>query len=275
MRMRNLKCPVVPLIFALFAAAGTAASGGWEQAGGLSGNVAAMKRGAAADKENISPSPAGRAGRLICLDPGHPSPFNSGGAVSNGTTEAHINWAVAQKLRKILIAKGAEVMMTKSSEAQKVDNRVRALLINEAAVRNGGTAVAVHLHCDAGKMKGFSLFYPDRKGTYTGVNGTEPDIGATGPDATVQTTSRRLASVVHAAMVSGLSGKLNDLGVKGDSKTAVGGRQGALSYSIFSKIPTITIEMVVLTNAGDAAFIKSEEGQQKMAEAIAAGLLKY
>jgi N-acetylmuramoyl-L-alanine amidase len=55
----------------------------------------------------------------------------------------------------------------------------------------------------------------------------------------------------------------------------VGASQGALTFSIFSRIPTITIEMVVLSNKGDAAYIKTEAGQQKMAEAIAAGITAY
>ena len=64
-------------------------------------------------------------------------------------------------------------------------------------------------------------------------------------------------------------------GVRGDSRTQVGANQGALTFSIFSKIPTITIEMAVLTNPRDARFIKSEEGQEKTAQAIAAGILLY
>ena len=63
--------------------------------------------------------------------------------------------------------------------------------------------------------------------------------------------------------------------MRGDSKTQVGSNQGALTFSIFSKIPTITIEMAVLTNKHDAAFIKSDAGQEKMAQALAAGILLY
>ena len=44
--------------------------------------------------------------RTVCIDPGHPSEVNSGNTVQNGTTETHIDWAVAKKLQKALISLG-------------------------------------------------------------------------------------------------------------------------------------------------------------------------
>lgn len=200
--------------------------------------------------------------------------------MTHGTTEFHINWVVALKLKKILTDKGVDVMMTKSSEGQELDNQVRALMINEVAEdfikkNKNGIAFAIHLHCDAGHQKGFTIYYPDQKGKYSGVTGSEPGIGTIGPDKKIQESSKRLAYAIHAPMAARLKGWLDDLGVKGDSKTLVGSpsHQGALTFSIFSKIPTVTIEMVVLTNPDDARFIKSEGGQLQMAEAIAAGVM--
>jgi N-acetylmuramoyl-L-alanine amidase len=40
-------------------------------------------------------------------------------------------------------------------------------------------------------------------------------------------------------------------------------------------VPVVTIEMVVLSNKSDAVFIISEDGQQKMAQAIAAGVERF
>jgi len=246
----------------------------------LSGGLSAVGKTRMTVPEARASSAAGQVRRLICIDPGHPSPFSGGDVVQNDTTEVHINWAVAQKLEKILKSKGADVMLTKSSESQEVDNRIRALMINKAAAaflqnNKNGSAVTVHLHCDTGSGGGFAIYYPDRKGTYTGVSGHEPDIGFTGPEEEIQASSKLLADAVRTAMAKQLKGSVNDHGVKGDSKTLVGSRQGALSYSIFSKIPTVTIEMVVLSDQSDAKFIKTETGQQKMAEAIAAGMLGY
>jgi N-acetylmuramoyl-L-alanine amidase len=55
----------------------------------------------------------------------------------------------------------------------------------------------------------------------------------------------------------------------------VGSRQGALTGSIFSEVPVVTVEMVVLSNAHDARFITSARGERRMAEAIAAGIERY
>ena len=56
-------------------------------------------------------------------------------------------------------------------------------------------------------------------------------------------------------------------------QTAVGGRQGALTGSVFSKVPVLLVEMVVLTNAKDEAFILSKQGRALMVDALAKGVL--
>jgi N-acetylmuramoyl-L-alanine amidase len=63
--------------------------------------------------------------------------------------------------------------------------------------------------------------------------------------------------------------------VRGDSRTAVGEKQGALTGSVFSEVPVVLIEMVTLSNKHDAAFIKDAAGQSLMAQAIASGIARY
>lgn len=76
-------------------------------------------------------------------------------------------------------------------------------------------------------------------------------------------------------MAQVLKGTLRDNGVKGDTATKIGGQQGALTGSIYSKVPAITVEMVFLSSKTDAAFIETEKGQEKMANALAAGITQY
>ena len=57
-----------------------------------------------------------------------------------------------------------------------------------------------------------------------------------------------------------------------DIKTAVGGKQGALTGSIFSKVPVVLVEMATITLKHDEVFMLSEVGQRKMAEALADGV---
>ncbi len=200
-------------------------------------------------------------GRTVCIDPGHPSETSAGCSGPSGTTENHINWVVALKLRSALQAAGATVVMTKQSENEHVTNRRRAEIANEA-----GADIFIRVHGDAAPSSGFSLYYPDRQGTRYGV---------TGPSQTVIDSSRAAATPFYEGMKSVLTGTLNGRGVHGDSSTYVGAKQGALTGSIFANVPALTIEMVVLTNASDEAFIKSEAGQAKMVEALKAGLEYY
>lgn len=208
-----------------------------------------------------------RARQLICVDPGHPNTFNAATTMVNGTNENRVNWQVGVRLERILKEQGYDVLLTRNAELHYVENKDRARLCNN------GAALAVHLHCESTPGTGFALYYPDRPGVYDFKN--DPENGTRGPAAGVISGSRPLADALAAGMTEGLAGALRPQGVRGDSRTAVGSRQGALTYSIFSEIPTVTIEMVVLTNKRDADFIKSEAGQERMAGAIAAGIKKY
>lgn len=96
----------------------------------------------------------------------------------------------------------------------------------------------------------------------------------TGPDPAIIEESGRAAQFVMRGMQSVLT-MLDALEIRGDSRTLVGGRQGALTGSIFSKVPVVLCEMVVLRDPGDARFILSEEGQSTMARAIATGAVEY
>ena len=198
---------------------------------------------------------------VVAIDPGHPSETSQGASGPAGATEIEVNWAVAQRLRLLLENRGYEVILTKLTQDEVVTNRHRAEI---GTFR--GADIMVRLHCDAGSHRGTATFYPDRQGTRWGVTGPRPDV---------IDGSRALADQLHPTMVAALGPEWPDLGIKGDSKTAVGARQGALTGSIFSEIPVVTVEMVVITDPEQEAFIASEEGQERMAQAIAEGIESY
>jgi N-acetylmuramoyl-L-alanine amidase len=186
---------------------------------------------------------AASARTIVCIDPGHPSEVASGKNVQNGTSETRTNWAVATKLRDELEARGYEVVMTKSAEDELVRNKDRALVANRARA-----SLMIRLHCDASAERGFAVYYPDRAG--------RAKDGTKGPGPSVIEESRRAAEAVHAGLAEGLDGALEDNGVRTDFQTKVGRDQGgALTGSIFSEVPVVTIEMVVLSDDADASFI--------------------
>ena len=198
------------------------------------------------------------AGRIVCIDPGHPSETSPGTKGPSGVTENHINWVIALKLKQALIDRGAKVVLTKSAENQKVTNRERAEIANK-----NDSDIMIRLHCDAASHTGFSIYYPDRQGTRYGV---------TGPAQSVIQASKAVATPFYQGMKSVLNGHLTPRGIHGDSATYIGSRQGALTGSIFSQVPVLTIEMCTLTIASDEQFISSENGQKLMVRALVQGL---
>lgn len=198
---------------------------------------------------------------VVVIDPGHPSETAAGDVLLNGAREVEIAWSTSLRLRDALQRAGIRVVMTKSAVRELVTNRRRAEIANEA-----GAALLVRLHTDAGQGRGFTLYHPDRQGQVNGV---------TGPSQAVITESARAARVLHDSMAPRLRGSLRDGGILGDSRTLIGSRQGALTGSIYSTVPAVTIEMVFLTNADDARFIQSPAGQQAMADAIARGVIAW
>jgi N-acetylmuramoyl-L-alanine amidase len=198
---------------------------------------------------------------VVCIDPGHPSETSAGNVLQNGTTEVHIVWVVGLKLKALLEAEGFKVVMTKAREEQVVTNKERAMIAN-----NAKAGLMIRLHCDASTDSGYAIYSPDRQGTVQGV---------TGPAQEIITQSKIAADIVHKGMAQVLKGILKNGGVRGDSKTFVGSKQGALTGSIFSRVPAVLVEMVVLSNKEDAEFIKTEDGQMKMAKAIAEGIKLY
>jgi len=198
---------------------------------------------------------------MVAIDPGHPSETSQGASGPEGATEIQVNWAVGKKLQALLEGAGYRVVLTKLVEEELVTNRHRA----EAGTLHGAD-VMVRLHCDAGDHRGTATFYPDRQGERWGVTGPSPEVIE---------GSGAFANVFHPAMIEALGLDWPDLGIKGDSKTFVGSQQGALTGSIFSTIPVVTVEMVVITQPEGEAFISSPEGQDRMAQAIFSGIEAY
>jgi len=196
---------------------------------------------------------------VICVDPGHISEVGAG-TRGKKVTELQIAWDVALRLKAKLEGLGYDVVLTKNSLRQVVTNRHRAEVANKAHAD-----YMVRLHCDAANGSGFASYYPAVRGTA---------YGTTGPSPLVLRMSKDYAGRFHAALATALKGKLRNNGLKTDAQTAVGSQHGgALIGSIYSNVPVVLVEMVVLTNPKDEAFIASTEGQDAMATALAQGVL--
>lgn len=196
--------------------------------------------------------------QTICIDPGHPSEVGIG-TRGKKSTEVQVAWDIAIKLRNRLRKEGFAVVMTKQSVMQKVSNEERADIANRH-----NSDLLVRLHCDASSLRGFAVYYPSQKGTVRGIHGPSEDV---------LDKSKYRATIFYQSMASALKGKLPNQGLKTDLHTAIGGKQGALTGSIISNVPVLLVEMVVLTNAQDEAFILSKKGSEQMVNALAKGVI--
>jgi len=194
---------------------------------------------------------------VICIDPGHPSEVGRG-THGKKFTEVQVVWKVAVLLKKSLELDGYKVVMTKSSEEQYVRNKQRAETANKS-----GASLLLRLHCDAAPDRGFASYYPSQQGVSEGTRG---------PSASVLKASKAAAQKFHPAVIESLGGLVNDRGLMTDLQTAVGHKQGALTGSIFSKVPCILVEMLVLTNPKDEAFLTNDDGFDRLAQALKAGV---
>lgn len=195
---------------------------------------------------------------VVCLDPGHTSEVGAG-ARGKKTTELRVAWEVSQLLANRLRSQGVRVVMTKTAIDQRVSNADRARTANDARAN-----LFLRLHCDAAPTRGFAVYYPDREGEAH---------GRTGPSPQVAKTSGEMARAFQAAMVTSLGKALPSRALKTDRNTMIGRKQGALTGSIFSEVPTILVEMIVITNPTDEAFILTKVGRDKMVEALATATL--
>ncbi|MGE5404141.1 MAG: N-acetylmuramoyl-L-alanine amidase family protein [Candidatus Saccharibacteria bacterium] len=201
----------------------------------------------------------------VCIDPGHPSEVSGGRVKQHGLTELAVDWQVANKLSRILQKQyHIKTVLTRNDREKLTTNRDRAEVANNANAR-----VFIRLHCDtepSGQKRGFTIYYPDRQGICSGTKG---------PPAKIISASRLAAVLIEKRMAQSLAGVLTDNGIKPETKTSIGRRQGALTGSIYSHVPVVLVEMVFLSSRDDAQFIGEEKGQEKMAQGLAQGIVDF
>lgn len=159
--------------------------------------------------------------------------------------EYKTNLAISLKLRDLLEAEGATVIMTRTTNNVRLTNIQRANMLNEQNVD-----VALQMHCNGSSNKS--------------KNGLSGYI-RTGHKAVYAAESRAISKSLTRAMSRATGAK--NLGVK------VGNGYMSLNWTT---TPSVLLEMGYLSNKKeDNLLSKSEEYQQKMAEGIVEGLAEY
>jgi N-acetylmuramoyl-L-alanine amidase len=214
------------------------------------------------------------AGKTIAIDPGHnggnathPREINRlvnagtlwkpcdavGAATASGYSEAAYNLDVSLRLARILRAKGARVVLTRTT-----NSGWGPCITERAAIGNRAHAdAAISIHADGGPPsgRGFHVIYPPS------IRGLTDDIAV---------PSHRLALDVRDAYRPGTGMPYSTYA--GRSGLAVRSDLGGLNLS---DVPKVFIETGNMRNAVDAALLTSPRFRAQVARALAAGLQRF
>jgi N-acetylmuramoyl-L-alanine amidase len=218
----------------------------------------------------IDAAPLPLAGIVIAVDPGH-----NGGNASHireisrkvwtgtgwracstvGTTtvsgypEHSFNWSVAVRLKARLVALGATVYLTRTSDVGVgpcVDVRGRF-----GTKMHADLTVAIHADGSASSHRGFYVMRPGL------VRGYTDDI---------YSRSATLATAVRAGLLKA--------GLPVANYYATNGIRTRTDFATFnlSDIPTVMVELGNMKNAGDASRMRSTAGRDRYAAGLVAGI---
>ena len=219
--------------------------------------VASVKKPATAEKSSDR--------FVVCIDPGHqahsnstPEPIGpgskttkpsvSGGAtgVSTGIPEYEIALQIAMNLKKRLEAQGVKVVMTRTVNDVDIVNSKRAAIANKAKAD-----LFIRIHADGSpdsSVVGISTLYPASNKWTRSFAGE----------------SKSAATMVQKAMIQS-TGAVNRGAIK----------RGDLSGFNWATVPSVLVEAGFLSNRVEDKLLASPHYQDKLAEGIAAGAMKY
>ena len=187
------------------------------------------------------------------LEPIGPGSSTKKPSVESGTEgvvtkapESEVNLEVALKLQKALEARGVRVVMVRTSQNVDIPNSQRAKIAND-----NHAALFVRLHCDG----------VDNSSTH-GLLMLRPGANQwTGP---IVAPSKAAAEDVDKAVLAATGAYDRGTTPRND-----------LSGFNWSKVPTILVEMGVMSNPAEDRKLSSTEYQQQLADGMATGIVEY
>jgi len=238
--------------------------------------LAAQKQLARSKKADLPPPGAGL--RKIVLDPGHGGK-DPGAIGSTGIAEKDVVLAVAKKLaRRLKTELGVQVVLTRS------DDRFVPLEDRTALANNEAADLFISLHVNASpneEARGIETYYLDNTTDEAAVrlaareNGTSrrniSDLQFILSDMTQNMKledSITLAHRLQGALIGGMSkvsAEVKDLGVK----------KALFHVLVGARMPSVLVEMLFITNRGEANMMSQESNQDALVESLFEGIQKF
>ena len=250
-------------------------SGGTPSASGSASSAARATTGGATEIGSRSAKPASvpLTGLVVGVDPGHNGgnfthtadiarpiwngreyeTCNTTGTESDaGYTEAQFNFNVASYLRAGLVADGARVVMTRTTNAG-----VGPCVNQRAAIINAAHAdVGIAIHADGAlpSGRGFAILVPV----------------ADGPNDKIIAASARFAGDLRTAMLAGTPMPISNY----DGVHGIQSRDDLAGLNLV-QVPMVFIEVGNMRNTTDAALLATPAFQQRVAKAILAAIVTF
>jgi len=212
----------------------------------------------------------------VVIDPGHGG--RDPGASGHGLTESALTLDLAQRVTTQLHASGVEVLLTRQSDQfVPLDHRVDLTTRN-----NADLFISLHVNAsqreDTRGIETYVLDFTDddqsqlvaaRENQQTGRTLSELDSYVTAITNSAKISeSDRLALYIQQHLVTTLrtvAPDMPDLGIK----------QAPFVVLVGTQVPSVLVEIGFLSNASDAALLKTEQFRESVASAIASAVLHY
>ncbi len=175
--------------------------------------------------------------KVLLLDAGHGG--KDPGTSGNGMVEKNLNLTIVQKINQKLQGSGIKVYLTRDSDVYP-ENSERAKTANDIA------DLMVSIHINSG---------PET------ANGTETLYQVHANDNGARLTSKQLAEILQGKVVS----------ATGNTNRGARLRTDVLILNR-TTVPAVIVEVIFITNTGDALKISNPAYQDQVAQAIADGI---
>ena len=187
-------------------------------------------------------------GKRIVLDPGHGG-SDTGAIGPTGVTEKSIALRIAKRLKVLLEAEGAEVILTRTEDTEVSPKKAQATDVEELQAR-----------CDIANQNSADIFLSIHLDAFSGpeAHGTTGYYYEMG-----SADSRRLADCIKRGVLRRLG--TFDRGTK----------PCAFYVCRHTDMPATLLETAFVSNPREEQMMNSEEGVENAAQGIAAGIAEY
>ena len=223
-------------------------SGEMETAEGADDASSAGAASVPARPRSQSSAAPGIDGKRIVLDPGHGG-SDTGAIGPTGVTEKSIALRIAKRLKVLLEAEGAEVILTRTEDTEVSPKKAQATDVEELQAR-----------CDIANQNSADIFLSIHLDAFSGpeAHGTTGYYYEMG-----SADSRRLADCIKRGVLRRLG--TFDRGTK----------PCAFYVCRHTDMPAMLLETAFVSNPREEQMMNSEEGVENAAQGIAAGIAEY